>query len=349
MNILPIMEYKMSPKAIVVLLVFLLAACNPDTPEKPTFRLAGVNYLGDLPTLVADKDQIFKKHHLNVQVSFNESGKQGLEDLKAGKVDFALMAPTPFMLDKLTYVYTEHPGNEPVILGNVLHSTLMNQILTSSTDKDIQTVSDLKGGRIGLAKGSNAEYIWWLYSNFYQVKLDKLEIIDLSPKELGQALIDKKVDAIVTWQPWTNHIIANYGDRVKQIEGSHVYSAKWLLVTTRQMVEDNPKYCQQLLKAYAEAINVIDTDTENIMEMYAKEMSEAGIIGKNYEPGLHQLNLNWSLISELHQGIQWAELNNFPGPENKTDVISWFAPEPLIKVQPFSVKIPTITVDDSQP
>jgi ABC-type nitrate/sulfonate/bicarbonate transport system substrate-binding protein len=349
MSTLPMMEYKMGLKSVMIILVFLISACDPENSENPTLRLAGVNYLGDLPTLVADKDQIFKKHHLNVQVSFNESGKQGLEDLKAGKVDFALMAPTPLMLDKLTNVYTGHPGNEPVILGNLLHSTSMNQILTSSTDKNIQTVSDLKDGRIGLAKGSNAEYIWWLYSNFYQVELDKVEIIDLLPKELGQALIDKKVDAIVTWQPWTNHIIANYGDKVKQIEGSHVYSAKWLLVTTRQMVEDNPKYCQQLLKAYAEAINVIHTDTENIMEMYAKEMNEAGIIGNNYEPGLHQLNLNWSLISELHQGIQWAKLNNFPGSENKTDVISWFSPEPLRTIQPFSVKIPTITVDDSQP
>lgn len=343
------MGSKKGLKSVLILLVILLSACSSENSDEPTLRLAGVNYLGDLPTLVADKDQIFKKHHLNVQVSFNDSGKQGLEDLKAGNVDFALMAPTPLMLDMLANADTGHPGNEPVILGNLLHSTSLNQILTLSADKDIQTVSDLKGGRIGLAKGSNAEYIWWLYSNFYQVELDKVEIIDLPPKELEQALIDKKVDAIVTWQPWTNHLIANYGDKVKQIEGGHVYSAKWLLVTTRQMVEDNPEYCQQLLKAYAEAINVIHTGTEDIMEMYTEEMNKTGIVGTDYEPGLHQLNLNWSLISELHQGIQWAKLTNFPGSESKTDVISWFAPEPLRAIQPFSVKIPTVTVDDIQP
>ncbi len=343
------MGSKMGLKSVLILLVIVLSACGSENSDEPTLRIAGVNYLGDLPTLVADKDQIFKKHHLNVQISFNDSGKQSLEDLKAGKVDFALMAPTPFMLDKLTNVYMEHPVNEPVILGNLLHSTLMNQILTSSTDKNIQTVYDLKGGRVGLAKGSNAEYIWWLYSTFYQVKFDDVEIIDLEPKELGQALIDKKVDAIVTWQPWTNHLIAKYGDKIKQIEGSHVHTAKWLLVTTRQMVEENPEYCQQLLKAYAEAISVIHTDTENIMKMYSEEMTKVGLVGNNYEPGLHQLNLNWSLISEFNQGIQWAKLNNFPGSENKTDVISWFAPEPLRAVQPFSVKIPTVKVDDIQP
>jgi ABC-type nitrate/sulfonate/bicarbonate transport system substrate-binding protein len=268
--------------------------------------------------------------------------------LRAGKVDFALVSPTAFTLDKLANANNELQNDEPVILGNLLHSTLMNQILTTTNGKQIQTVTDLSGGRIGLPKGTNSEYIWWVYSVFYQVNTDQVDIIDLPISELGKALIDDKVDAIVTWQPWTNHFIAEYGDQLKQVEGSHVYSAKWLLVTTRKITEQNPQNCQQLLRAYADAISLIHSDTDNVMQMYSQEMSENAILGQNYQPGLHQLNLNWSLISELHQNIQWAKLNNFPGSEKPTNVTSWFAPEPLKAIQPFLVKIPTMQTEENQ-
>tara|TARA_R100000687_G_scaffold24080_1_gene20440 strand:- start:4766 stop:5782 length:1017 start_codon:yes stop_codon:yes gene_type:complete len=338
----------MGLKRVLILFVLFSVACSSENTDIPSLKLAGVNYLGDLPTLVASKNELFKKYQLDVDVSFNNSGRQSLDDLRAGKVDFALVSPTAFTLDKLANANNELQNDEPVILGNLLHSTLMNQILTTTNGKQIQTVTDLSGGRIGLPKGTNSEYIWWVYSVFYQVNTDQVDIIDLPISELGKALIDDKVDAIVTWQPWTNHFIAEYGDQLKQVEGSHVYSAKWLLVTTRKITEQNPQNCQQLLMAYADAISLIHSDTDNVMQMYSQEMSENAILGQNYQPGLHQLNLNWSLISELHQNIQWAKLNNFPGSEKPINVTSWFAPEPLKAIQPFLVKIPTLQTEENQ-
>tara|TARA_R110000787_G_scaffold180171_3_gene292288 strand:- start:1200 stop:2216 length:1017 start_codon:yes stop_codon:yes gene_type:complete len=338
----------MGLKRVLILFVLFSVACSSENTDIPSLKLAGVNYLGDLPTLVASKNQLFKKHQLDVDVSFNNSGRQSLEDLRAGKVDFALVSPTAFTLDKLANANNELQNEEPVILGNLLHSTLMNQILTTTNGKQIQTVTDLSGGRIGLPKGTNSEYILWVYSVFYQVNTDQVDIIDLPISELGKALIDDKVDAIVTWQPWTNHFIAEYGDQLKQVEGSHVYSAKWLLVTTRKLTEQNPQICQQLLMAYADAISLIHSDTENVMQMYSQEVNENAILGQNYQPGLHQLNLNWSLISELHQNIQWAKLNNFPGSDKPTNVTSWFAPGPLEAIQPFLVKIPSMRTEENQ-
>lgn len=322
----------------LILLVFLLAGCDSNIAESPELSIAGANYLGDLPTKVASQYGLFKKHHLQATVSFGESGKHNLEDLQAGKVDFALMSPTPFLLEKLASKSFESQDNEPVILANLLHSTRMNQILTTQ-GKNINTVSDLVGGKVGLTKGTNAEYIWWLYSVFYQVPLDSVEIVNLPVSELGPALQNGELDAIVVWQPWTNRLLNASNGQFVQVEGSHVYSAKWLLVTTRKMVREYPQYCEQILKAYAEAISLIQSDTQKVMQAYNEQINPDNSSIK-YEPGLHQLNLNWSLISELHQGIQWAKLHQFPGADASTDVMSWFAPEPLRAVQPFLVKLP---------
>lgn len=331
----------------LVLLVFLLAGCDSNTAESPDLSIAGVNYLGDLPTSVASQYGLFHKHHINASVSFGESGKNNLADLQAGKVDFALMSPTPFLLDKLASKALNSQDNEPVILANLLHSTRMNQILTIR-EKNIETVSDLAGGKVGLTKGTNAEYLWWLYSVFYQLPLDSVEIVNLPVSELGLALENGELDAIVVWQPWTNQFLNASNGQFVQVEGSHVYSAKWLLVTTRKMVREYPHYCEQILKAYAEAISIIQTDTQNVMQAYNQQVNPDNS-SINYEPGLHQLNLNWSLISELHQGIQWAKLHQFPGADVPTDVMSWFAPEPLRAVQPFLVKLPAGSSERNKP
>lgn len=339
----------MGLKRLSILLIFLITACTSENAEETSLKLAGVNYLGDLPTLVASKNNLFKKHHLNIDVSLTESGKQNLDDLRAGKVDFALMSSTPFILDKLANAGNdEAQDNELVILGNLLHSTRLNQILTTQ-DRNIQTVNDLKDGKIGLPKGTNAEYLWWLYSVIYQVAPGSVEIVDLPVSELGAALINGEVDAVVVWQPWTNRFVQQYDGQLEQVEGSHVYSAKWLLVTTRKMVRDNPHYCQQILKAYAEAIRLIQSDTEKVMQLYSDHANKDQIAVTNYQPGSHQLNLNWALIAELHQGIQWAKLRNFPGSDQPTDVISWFAPEPMRAIKPFLVKIPTASSAETLP
>jgi ABC-type nitrate/sulfonate/bicarbonate transport system substrate-binding protein len=342
------LEEMMGLKRLLILLIFFITACTSETAEENPLKLAGVNYLGDLPTLVASKNNLFEKNHLTMDVSFTDSGKQNLDDLRAGRVDFALMSSTPFILDKLANVGNEPQDNEPVILGNLLHSTHLNQILTRQ-GRGIETVNDLKGGKVGLAKGTNSEYLWWLYSVFYQVTPGSVELIDLPVSQLGEALINGDVDAIVVWQPWTNRFMQQYSAQLEQVEGGHVYSAKWLLVTTRKMVRENPFYCQQVLKAYAEAIRLIQADTENVMQIYSVHASKDQIAVTNYQPGLHQLNLNWALIAELHQGIQWAKLHHFPGSDQPSDVISWFAPEPLQTIKPFLVKIPTAASPENLP
>lgn len=338
----------MGLKTLSILFVFFIAACSSENAEEKILKLAGVNYLGDLPTVIASKNNLFEKHRLTIDVSFNDSGKQNLEDLRAGKVDFALMSSTPFILDKLANAGNDDQDNEPVILANLLHSTRMNQILTTQ-GRNIQTVTDLKGGKIGLTKGTNAEYLWWLYSVFYQVPPGSVEIIDLPVAELGEALINGQLDAIVVWQPWTGRFLTQYDGQLEQVEGSHVYSAKWILVSTKKMVRENPYYCQQVLKAYAEAIALIQSDTEKVMRTYRDTANKDHIFVDDYQPGLYQLNLNWALIAELHQGIQWAKLQQLPGSDKPTDVMSWFAPEPLRTVAPFLVKIPTANSAENLP
>lgn len=50
----------MGLKRVLILFVLFLVACSSENTDETRLKLAGVNYLGDLPTLVASKNQLFK-------------------------------------------------------------------------------------------------------------------------------------------------------------------------------------------------------------------------------------------------------------------------------------------------
>jgi len=338
----------MGLKKVVALLFLTLIACRSDTIEQIPLRLAGVNYLGDLPTLVAARQGVFEQYQLSIDVSFEDAGRQNLQDLREGHIDFALMAPTPFILDRLAHPGQEMQDDDPVILGNLLHSTRMQQIFTRK-DYGFQTVNDLAGKRLGLSPGTNAEYLWWLYGVSYHLKPNSVEIVDLSPAELGSALMTGEVDAVLIREPWSTQLRLTHAEEIEEVEGSHLYSAKWLLVTTRKMVRNHPKQCQQLLKAYSKAINMIHINHDAIMSWYGEELKDRySLLPATYSAGLHELTLNWSLIAELQQGIQWAKLTDASGADNETEVMSWFEAGPLRQVQPHAVKIPVTSAQMNQ-
>lgn len=91
-------------------------------------RIAGVDYLGDLPTRVADHNNLFVAEGVDAVVSYSASGRDNLRALRAGETDFALMALTPLAID-LVLDRAPRGTDDPVILASVVHSTRLNHVV----------------------------------------------------------------------------------------------------------------------------------------------------------------------------------------------------------------------------
>ncbi len=121
-------------------------------------RITGADYLGDLPTRVADHNNLFAAEGIDAVVAYSASGRDNLRALRAGETDFALMALTPLAID---LVMDPDPWgtDDPVILASVVHSTRLNHVVALGNGGP-RKPADLVDGRIGLMRGTNAEFVW---------------------------------------------------------------------------------------------------------------------------------------------------------------------------------------------
>jgi ABC-type nitrate/sulfonate/bicarbonate transport system substrate-binding protein len=301
-------------------------------------RLHGATYLADLPTLIAENEGFFTRRGLDLRPIERDTGKDNLIALKDGRTDFALMTLTPLVLDRLSNQKPPTP-EDPVILASLVYSATLNHVVVERSSV-IREPSDLDGKRVGLMKGTNSEYLWWLFSTYHRLDATRVTLVDIAVKDQPDALVAGDVDALVTWEPWTSRFENRAGASVEVLSGSELYHENWVLVSTRETVTQHTDTVQQLLRAYQDAITFIKADTDRAFEEYA---DFTGLNpGRLRDPHLShfELRLDWSLLFDLQQMIRWAEETQGLTSAESLDILSWIEPGPLRDVLPSHVGIP---------
>ncbi|MEF8833886.1 MAG: NrtA/SsuA/CpmA family ABC transporter substrate-binding protein [Halofilum sp. (in: g-proteobacteria)] len=309
-----------------------------------TIRIAGVDYLGDLPTRVADHEGLFAAAGVDAVVQYAASGRDALRALRAGETDFALMALTPLAIDLVADSDPRGP-DDPVILASLVHSTRMKQVV--ALDRGARTPRDLAGSRIGLARGTSAEFAWSLFTAYHGIAPGDAEVIDTPIERLPGALKSGDIDAAMLWEPWTTRLRTELGDRLRVLPGSNIYTAKWVLVTRRELVDADPERAQTVLSAYQAAIDIIQRDVVAVDAVYAADRGgEADALQQNRSSILYGLNLDWSLLASLQQQTEWAINAGYAIETPSTDILARIDPRPLAACMPSAVGLPYTREDE---
>jgi NitT/TauT family transport system substrate-binding protein len=68
--------------------------------------------------------------------------------------------------------------------------------------KDIKTIADLKGKRVGVSEGSVSDFYLNVLLTKAGLKESDLQTVNMTAADAGGAFVAKRVDAAVTWEPW---------------------------------------------------------------------------------------------------------------------------------------------------
>ena len=215
------------------------------------------------PMWIAKEIGFFKKQGLDVRVVFIPSGPTGVTAVLAGEADVGVIG-----------------GFAPIraIVGGAKGLAIIGEtknaiVATIVGKKEIATVQDLKGKRLGIDRiGSNPDmFTQAALSRFQMDPLRDLQYIQMG--NIGQGIPALKAGAIdaLTTAPPDDLVAQRLGFKViLDITAMKIPFASTVLVSARNTVARKQPELTRFMHAYAEAVHYFITNREGASQVIAK-------------------------------------------------------------------------------
>ncbi|MCM3601115.1 aliphatic sulfonate ABC transporter substrate-binding protein [Robertmurraya korlensis] len=261
---------------LLVLSFIFITACatsssNSETGSKQSKNeeiVVNIGVQGKIGILsYAQTHQYFEKafEKEGVKVVWNEfaSGPPHFEALASGRLDFGSVGGTP--------VIAGQSGNVDFKAIGVLSDGKKGNSIVIPKGSSIKELKDLKGKKIGVAKGSSAY-------NFLYMALDRagltdkdIEVIQLQPDEARPALDNGSIDAWSVWEPYVTTALFQTGAKVLVSGEDLNINAPSFLIARTKFTKDHPELTVLFLKTYEQ----VRRDYVQNLDQVAKDLAEA--------------------------------------------------------------------------
>lgn len=184
---------------------------------------------------------------LGVEVKWTEfpAGPQMLEALNVGSIDYGIVGEAPPIFAQAAGADLVYIANEPAAPGG--------EALIVQADSKITHVTELKGRRIALNKGSNVHYLLLKALEQANLKYSEIEPVYLTPSDARAAFERGAIDAWVIWDPFFAAAQTQLNARVL-VDGKGLASNHQFYVAARGYAKQNP----DVLKAFIEELAKVD-------------------------------------------------------------------------------------------
>jgi NitT/TauT family transport system substrate-binding protein len=217
---------------------------------------------------VAQQEGLFKKHGLDVRINTGPSGSAMVAFLVNGQIESAFGS-------EIAGVATHNLDPNVVVVAQA--TRLVRWIAV--VGRNIETLDQLKGKKVGVARGSGGEVFWLAMIDKLKLNPADYTIINVEAPEMVAALERGNIDAYAVWEPWVTRGLAAVKNTkiLKDQEGIleqgvYIYMNKaWIL--------KNQAAAEAFLRALVDATEIINGDRKRA----AKDVSD---FLKNLDPPL---------------------------------------------------------------
>jgi len=221
------------------------------------------------PDVIAIRQGYFKQAGLDVEPRKFFLGKEGRDAMIAGAIDINATAPTPFLigLDK-GVPYTT------VAVNSMICAATHIVALKSS---DLNSVSQLRGKKIGLPKGTITEYVFLTRAApSYGLKPGDFQVANIpDPKDMTPSLIAKAIDMASLGEPFS--AIGEQDGTIRIIEDYCKYDPlPFMLTATNKVIKENPDAVVAYLRGWLRAIKFLKEEPQKAAAVYVEEQKSLG-------------------------------------------------------------------------
>jgi len=251
------------------------------------------------PVFLAQKCGYFSQENLKADIVPFESGADATTALLEGRVDFASAAEYVFVLQAFK--------NQDLRILSVIGTGQITEVI-ARTAGGINKPEDLRGKRIGVPRGTHADYYLARFLAVHGLLRSELEIIDTKPSDQAGALTSGQVDAIVAWEPYLSKIR-------RQVTAETVtwhlrdHDFYWLLLGREETLRDGDVQ-DRILRALIKANSFLESDPAEGKRLVSKFIGEEEQSSRSWERYYFHLSLPQPLLSVMEEEARWAIENH---------------------------------------
>jgi NitT/TauT family transport system substrate-binding protein len=198
---------------------------------------------------VAQEAGLFKKHGLDVRINTGPSGSAMVAFLVNGQIESAF-------------------GSE--IAGVANHNLDANVVVVAQATRlvrwiavvgrNIETLDQLKGKKVGIARGSGGEVFWLAMIDKLKLNPADYTVVHVEAPEMVAALERGNIDAYAVWEPWvTRGLGAVKNTKVLRTQEGILEQGVYIYMN-RGWIQKNQAAAESFIRALIEATDLINKD-----------------------------------------------------------------------------------------
>ncbi len=332
----------MKRKRIVIIIAVLAISfgsylwLSQEQPKKYTGPVEKISIgatTQELSTLIwiAEEKGYFEENGLAVTVKAYDTGIETKNALLASEVDVA---------DTVDFVISGLGLEEVDIKVLASINTAIIDYIIARKDRGISSLDDLKGKKIGIKRGSSAEYYLGRTLILNNLSLQDVELVAIHPPDMPEAIAQGKVDATITWHPHNYHIKSSLGDNAIVWSAHGGQGVYWFVFCKDEFVQKHPEKIRRLLNALIQAEEFVrDNDLES-KEIIARRVNlDLPYIESVWSDFHFVVDLSQSMIIAMEDQARWQINNNLTDATEVPNYLDYIHFDALHEVKPEAIGI----------
>ena len=280
---------------------------------------------------IAEDQHFFADNGLNVTIRDYEPAIAGVDGLLRVEVDLAGASEYAVVVKAF-----KRENISIIVSGDEVQSNY----LVGRKDRGIENVSDLRGKKIGIPRGTNVEFYLGRFLLLHGLDPRDVTIVDVRPAQFVNATLNGDVDAIICWQPYVNKIKDRLGNGTVTWPAQSSQLTYGVIVCRNDWATQHPELMSRFLKSLDLAAEYTIDHPDEAKAIVQKMLNFSDEYMAAVWPQNHfSLSLDQSLVTAMEDEARWMIKNNLTNEKTVPDFRDYIYTKGLEEVMPESVNI----------
>jgi len=268
------------------------------------------------PYYVGKEGGFFEKHGLDVTINTGPSGSAMIAFLIGDQVNSAYGSEQAGVSANI---------RDPKVVAIAEGTALLRWL--SIVGRNIETMDQLKGKKVGVARGTGGEVFWLSVIDKLKLNPADYTIVNVEAPEMVAALERGNIDAFAVWEPWPTRALRAIPNTKILLNNESIQIVRNFIYMNKGWAEANQEATRRFLRALLESAAFIDTNREQATAQVARFLrQDRALIGELLTKIRFPLDLTKDSVANMQLAIDQLRGMGRLGKEVTPAEVIWAEP-----------------------